>query len=303
MPMKRVAAPLICVGLLAAGCDAGSALTVHNTLPDKLPTAVAADIGSVAAINFIYQGDLGSAVHIDFGQGNLYLSAGHLVMNGHDKPKKMSRDFGYVQIDVPSKSAEFSNTEGNTAVYNIGVTLLAERLVASYVNGDQGSTPDISLLQAPSCPNQEVKNLPKIANNKPSVGSNVYFENFETVSHNIFRTPVWQDSLLGLGKDIKYSKPAVYGGIVTSFQSNGDFVVTDGLRSYGNTSQNVTTRGASGGPVFNQSGKLLGISVESSLNPSDPIAIVQPVNTGLIDKLEHEMITLHVVHGDGGNIC
>jgi FlaG/FlaF family flagellin (archaellin) len=303
-----------------------------GTLPATLPPSVTREISSVMAMSFSYykviqklgqgategemvSGSEASGVRI---AKDTYLSAGHFVRNDNNTPITGISYCGDVTVEGPSDvstSLEGIGTGTKTrSMY--GTDLYADRLTGSFVKDNIPVTPDISIVHAPdqehSLPNQE---YPALATASPKVGQDVYFVNYEPTAKGVFRSPSESD-LQTLNNDdgvpsSKLEHPAIYGGVVTQIESDGDLDVADGFKSYGVIDDAESRPGASGGPVFNQDGQLVGLSDDASdetkpisaedfvepyesvtgISPNTPLdlTVVQPVDERLLTSLKQRL--------------
>lgn len=254
-------------------------------VPGKLPKPVGEE--SDSAVKVVYGSDLstgrdGSGVKIG---PDTVLTAGHMVRLSD--PRDISDCYGSYTLNV--------NTPGfysrdpildSSAVYN--------------------DSRDISVLRVGE--DEDFAELPtaSIAVNQPGTGEPVFFVNYEAGGPSKFLGRYPNDQLaqqLGY-KDIRsYGHPAEYGGVVLGYDGS-DLAVMTGEQGYGpeRGRQMNSHHGASGGPVFNQAGKLIGLSVAmESLNEvqitskfgvympfslSDrDISLVQPVTQGMVDHM------------------
>jgi len=289
--VRRVVAPLLSLALCASVCASDEVAAPHDNLPAQLPAAITRELGSVAFLEFPEEPEYGSAVQIlQLGNESLYLSAGHPITNGDNTPKPGSREIGGIQLQTVNNSPTYNAQVGSSVLYQIGTTVIPTAISASYIENDTGATPDIALLEAPTCPDDRPKQkLPEIARTRAPIGSYVFFVNYEPVTNKFFRDPSQINTLPKLKNDV-YAQPAIYGGIVTGYQSNGDYIVRDGLKNYGAIYQTVSRPGASGGATLNDAGDLIGVSIETSTRGGNPYTIVQLVTQGLVQRLKRELV-------------
>jgi len=279
-----------------------------SQFPDQLPTAVAKQLNNVGTISINATGLMASGEMLD---NDWFLSAGHVVKNTDNQFNPVVRQCGTITINSPF--AEYA----------------AESISASYIGGDNTKTPDISLMRV-----APISVLPgnldattaklyergiylhytndiKVSNTPTTIGEDVYFVNDEPTANGEDRLPLLAATLF---KGTKYrpadkqTKPAIYGGVITGTQSNGDLYVLNGLKAYGAIPDKISRPGASGGAVFNSKGNLVGITIETMQEPRPakivsavtkalglskssgnlPVTIVEPVSTALIEELQTE---------------
>jgi hypothetical protein len=304
-------------------------------LPDRLPSAVKRVVNTAVSVEYQYLkpiGRSGSATEFevtsDTASGvrvapDTYLSAGHFVKDGKNVYLRGINQCGNITVMGPSNQPTALESVGNRVVDVYGSDLPATRLIGSYIEGDGGSVPDVSLLHAPdvqhTLPGQPTD---PIASATPKIGQAVYFVNYEPTSKGVSRSPseIEEQNLNDTNTTGPHlTEPAVYGGVVVGKQLNGDLIVADGLASYDALGDKETLRGASGGEVENSQGQLIGIAVEAtevdqSMTPaefgsvvganltgvpSDTLlneAIIQPVTTTMVASLERKVAQAPTCH-------
>lgn len=202
-------------------------------LPAKLPAAVRAEENDVVSI--IGPGEIAS--------GFLYsrdslITAGHVIdqVGGNIKPG--INNCGSILASSPMGS------------------YVANKQSTSFWNYDSLNVPDFSLLKVKQIGHHvTAASYPDIYNGHERIGTKVFFINYEpVVNDGHLRNPV-------INFPGKYSKPAIYGGIIEGYQQNGNYLVVDNLKSYGAVKSSVSIPGSSGGPVFNSQGEVIGIVV------------------------------------------
>jgi hypothetical protein len=321
--MKRgvlTGASIVAASLSFAACSpvsfegAPAANISLDNLASGLPHAVQEEEGTVLAVDQEYAAISGSAVRVE---RNLYLTAGHILMTGSNKPRPGSNICTNTIINGPGeKPSPVHDPTGTKSVEIYGSNLTVTGYDGSFKTGDNGSTPDSALLYAPdngsSLPSQPSANL---ATSRPKIGSSVYFVNYEPTASNLTRNPNQAMVYDQPGSPInKYDKPAIYGGVLMGYLSNGDEIIADGIKNYGVVPDTKSRKGASGGAAFNSSGQLIGISIESSIgnvpltqnnlstennfsiiggaNTHLPFTVVQPMNQSLIDSMRTRLNSL-----------
>jgi len=137
---------------------------------------------------------------------------------------------------------------------------------------------------------------------KSYVGEPLYFINYQITSKGYLRPPSTS------------SNPAIYGGVVESYDQNGDINVPT-FESYGIGGDRDARLASSGGPVFDAEGELVGLSVQvdnagptvkgfswllrhlglekfaGNMQYTD--AIVEPVTPKMIDEFETSQVSFN----------
>jgi V8-like Glu-specific endopeptidase len=272
-----------------------------------------------------YSGLSGSGIRIG---KNKYLTAGHVLINGTtDKPFYSSISCSHETIDITTKkkTAFIYSNQGNVGtnlgkqIPLYGTDIEFEKSYGTYsdISGLNTNIPDAAIIEASSSKDSLLKrDIPVgISRNSANVGEGLYFENFEPTRDKHYDQRDPDENHINYEHNVQsLGKPAIYGGVVIDHLKNGDLVVLNGLKSYGATPANYTIEGASGGPVFNINGKLVGTSVDGlySKNGKETVAeidseldihinaaqsselaitVVQPITTKLISKLTNGLKT------------
>lgn len=205
------------------------------------------------------QYNVNSAVDIEYSDNNtasiekasgvkissdLVLSAGHEFLDG-GSIFSSSSDLFCRNLSIYSNGDNNSDTSTDNSIY------------ATYTQDDQ-KAPDISIINTDGDSQFNRMPVPTIGQ-KPSIGDKVYLVNYEPTANLIDRNPNQDANQSSSLK--KYSLPAIYSGVI--LDNNGsDYKILTGIKSYGQGSADDMSRpGASGGPVFNGAGQLVGISV------------------------------------------
>lgn len=257
---------LVVVGFTAGGYfitttifaeDAGGQSAVVETdqqLLEKypgLPVAVARTVNSVVATQRITdaadnQGEVASGVIVDDDQ---VLTAAHTVR----------ADNGTVTC-----------TNMTVAATGLLTGATASRDPVKFASSNKYGTADLAILAVDGGAN--FRSLPKatLAKSAPEVGETVYFINFEPTVDGKIRAPTSQASG---DPNTDYSKPAIFSGTIASVGKDDIVVATGAGVSYGLGVKDVVVRkGASGGAVINNKGRLVGVSVSSDSLETDATA-------------------------------
>jgi len=281
-PERRAAATTTTV-------DLGTRINL-SFLPDSLPQAVAQRVASVLDIS-IRTMDHPSWMSVASGVkiSNLAISAGHLLKQPDGLPHN---DYGCGDLLLTGRAGEKS-------LPAYGTVFKAE---ASYL--DNESTADISILETKKSrsfsqlPNSEISDTP------PSVGQFVYFVNYEPSSETLDRNPAYAEL-----KDFDDPTilPAIYLGIILEKTPTGRYAILTGLKNLGAGMEDTLSRGgASGGPVYDEQGKIIGLVtkatgkdiapeiIETNFNvvlenipkSSLSVSFIQPVTSDLVSNLE-----------------
>ncbi len=271
-----------------------------SSLPSVLPKAVEEKVGSVLDVGVKIPGtdplSAASGVKIvgAHGEENIVLTAGHLLVQSADRP---SKEFTCRDLVLAGRG------DGND--FMVGIDYV-KRAQASF--NDDDTVPDLTILKMGQ--SESFSQLPssEISDSAPSIGDSVFFVNYEPTSDKIERDPTSANSN---GLDSPETLPAEYPGEVVGISPTGAYVVLTGLRSYGLGYPDTTTRpGASGGPVYNSEGKIIGLVTRVSTNPVEKeylealyrvhlndasdktnlsISYVQPVTPNLIASFEQAL--------------
>lgn len=134
-------------------------------------------------------------------------------------------------------------------------------LARSTINFPDSGYDDLGLIvtKSPEEAKYDESLLPK-PKDVPRVGEDVYLVNYQPINERL-RDPFSRNPSL--------RSPAIYGGLVLGMSRyGGDYVVATGYKSYGAVRDATTRGGASGGPVYNSEGKLIGLSVAGGIGLS-----------------------------------
>jgi hypothetical protein len=265
-------------------------VSATNYQSDGLPSLVQAVVNSAVDLEYYNNSNTSyeKASGVKIGP-NLTISAGHeFLVNG------------------PIQATNTSDSCRNTVIYSPNDKNTDQSsgssVVSTYQYNDT-SEPDVSFIKTEG--DSQFNNLPTPSiGSVPSTGNKLFLINYEPDSSSEQRNP---NSYENLGSDAKaLSYPAIYSAVVLS-TSGGRYTIATGIKSYGNGIPDTMSRpGASGGPVFNSNGQLIGAIVSTtvsgqispqllastygvnteSLNDSDELQIeqVQPITTALVNE-------------------
>jgi V8-like Glu-specific endopeptidase len=211
----------------------------------KLPQEVSSEINSAVDVEY-YTND-GSKIEKASGvkiSSNITMSAGHEFLQNGPIGKTTSTN-ACRQLSI------YSHNDRNNDVST------GNKVVATYAV-DNAETPDISLIKTNG--NSQFNILPVVRIGQvPDLGEKLYFVNYEPASNLLDRNPNIQQNAETISSI--YAKPAIYDGVVLD-NTNNMYLVATGLNSYGSgIADNASRPGASGGPVFNSKGQVIGIIV------------------------------------------
>jgi hypothetical protein len=225
------------------------------------------------------------------------LTAGHMFLSGTNKP--------LINAATECEDLTFS--------YDIGRQELQSVVASesgSYKYNDSTSLPDAGLLDLGPNVYQGNAALPAIEISKQTLyaGEPLFFVNYEPTASGKYRDPINPAG--------SYTKPAIYGGFYIGKDQNGeDYDVLLGVKSYGAVKDVFSRPGASGGPVFNSEGQLVGIDVQGydsepgtdeyeqdwnvQLQHDNPhqkleTEIIQPITPSIIKGLETNLKTSEI---------
>jgi hypothetical protein len=281
-------------------------------IPSELPEPVANQLGHVAMINVIapFTAVLGSGVQIGPTE---YLTAGHVLLN--EAGKKYTGELICGNVTVSQQSDQIGGVvlaDNGQLKPTFGMTVDANRIAARYTLGDSSSTPDIGVITtATEVPDIDAPPT-QVVYAASYAGEVLFSANYEPTANGVKRDP---DQLyLGSGEanGSVLEDPTVYASVVLGYQSNGDVLVAEGLKSYGKMMDTTSREGASGGEVDNSSGDLVGLTIAklkkrtvgfidrnypvniTSLpqNETLDITIVQPVTSQLVRTMEQQLVAI-----------
>ncbi len=267
--MKRrvLAYPLsvISLVLIFLALPANAFANKNATYSSELPRAVQSAVNSVVDIEYVDN----SGVTVQKSSGvkispELTLSVGHeFLQNG------------------PMQNASDKSLCRNLFLYSFGDKNSNQStdssIIATYTNTDS-SNPDISLIKTEGDP--QFKKLPTaVISSQTNINTQVYLANYEPDIKSIDRNPNAQANTFD--QSTKYTFPAIYSGIVLD-TNGGRYSIATGVKSYGiGIPDNESRPGASGGPVFNQEGQLIGVTVSIDSQTMTPQEIKSIYNIDL----------------------
>lgn len=243
-----------------------------NTLPKSVQSVVNSAVDVEYTDNNQTQIEKSSGVKIS---DNLTLSVGHeFLENGPMQDSSSNNYCRNLSIFSPNDRNSDQSTDSS--------------ILASYY-GINSTDPDISLINTSG--DSEFNNLPTPTIGAiPLNGSSVYMVNYEPDSNLIDRNPNPQAN--PVDQSNKLSNPAIYSGLVLD-TTGGRYTIATGINSYGIGISDTESRpGASGGPVYNSAGQLIGITVAIDTDPVTPqeIANTYDVDTSNIDNINQLQI-------------
>ena len=112
----------------------------------------------------------------------------------------------------------------------------------------------------------------------PNPGDSLYLVNYEPDGNSIDRNP--NASANPVSQAQIHSLPAIYSAVYLT-SAGGKYIIATGIKSYGKGVPDTMSRpGASGGPVFNASGQLVGIivSIQTDKYTSQNLSALYNVN-------------------------
>lgn len=259
-----------------------------QAVPAKLPPTVRSVAAS--AVKVEYNTDLsigGSGSGVKIGP-DLVLTAGHVVLEDNERDR------------LSCKGSYVLNTV--TPGYDRGVEGVDWIVNQQAVDND---SEDMAVLRV--WPGDSFTALPtaQIAANQPSKGEPVFFINYEGGAGPDSNHYPNAELVQGSGSETEkiYGHAAQYAGIVIG-REDSDLLVATGQRGYGpKAGREVDTYpGASGGPVFNRAGKVVGevvasyserevsVTLAHGVNlprhgSTIPISVVQPVTKDTLQPL------------------
>jgi hypothetical protein len=265
-------------------------LKVDTVLPEELPAAVAAKVGSAVKVGFRQEqeewqlpdgtfagstavgGSMGSGVYVGGGE---VLTAGHVL----DENREFAcGDYNVTGRGPDGKGIRRAQIEGETTTYR------------SDDHADAYMVPDFGMMHVPTesfadVPAAEIRTEPL------KVGEPVYAVNYQPTLDGEDRNPTSASPL---------NEPAIFGGIVVLTEStNSQLVhVATGIMNYGAVEDENTRAGGSGGGWFDTDGKLVGVHSRSggedeTMIPELAFGVDLPyarVNSSMIQPIRADML-------------
>lgn len=209
-----------------------------------LPQAVKNVVGSAVDVEYYNANtakvEKASGVKIS---PSLTISAGHeFLINGPISASANNKSCRILSIYSTGDRNLDSSTDGS--------------IVATYSRIDTQSA-DVSFINTVGDKQFNELPVPSVGA-KPGLGDKVYFVNYEPDSNLVDRNP---NSDANTVHSKAHTLPAIYSGVIVD-NTGKAYIVATGIKSYGKgIADDMSRPGASGGPVFNQSGQLIGITV------------------------------------------
>ncbi len=276
-----------------------------GVLPDQVPAEVAtheSDSVTVDTSSLIidksgavsWEDNIGSGVRLG---SRTYVTAGHVLLNNKGQPLEGSNYCRSLFVDETSfLSPKQYAPDTSTIEYRGGI-----------LDDTQMTKLDVGLLlNVASDPPKTQPLTTQFAT--AVVGEPLIAVNDEPTAQGKMRDPIDYHHQ-SAEPDVRYTSPAVYGGVVIAKMADGKLLVAEGLHSYGVVPDDHARPGASGGAEYNEAGQLVGISVDIAVNPVSQqqlaseygitainapktiyLTYVQPVTQALLNRLATRLI-------------
>jgi hypothetical protein len=166
-------------------------------------------------------------------------------------------------------------------VYKTGAGLRTVRYAVSFdkellrkgmIDASELDRPDVALVE-----NAEGRTAEPVRDfdlaSKTELGETVFFSNYQPDQEGRSRDPEGPYTK----EEAIHSQPALYAGVVVEHVTPTMDLIATNLKSYGAIADTKADHGASGGPVFNEQGELVGLSTIIVLPPKEGFSVALKV--------------------------